>query len=67
MTHHLTSLTWRKSSYSSSNSNCVEVAATGPSIAVRDSKDPLGPVLVFGAAEWRAFAAMITAGELGPG
>jgi Domain of unknown function (DUF397) len=66
MTNHPTSLTWRKSSYSSSNSNCVEVAVTGPSIAVRHSKDPLGPVLVFGAGEWRAFVTMITAGELDP-
>jgi hypothetical protein len=35
-------LNWRKSSYSGSNSNCVEVAAEG---AVRDSKNPGGPVL----------------------
>jgi Domain of unknown function (DUF397) len=34
--------TWRKSTRSASQSNCVEVAAYG---AVRDSKNPDGPVL----------------------
>lgn len=35
-------ITWRKSSYSGSNANCVELSARG---AVRDSKNPEGPVL----------------------
>ena len=45
----LTGSNWRKSSYSSGNGgNCVEVAAGGPGVvAVRDSKDPDGPALVF--------------------
>jgi hypothetical protein len=66
MNDYLSSLTWHTSSYSSSNSNCVEVAATGTSIAVRDSKDPHGPVLLFDAREWRTFVAGITAGEIDP-
>jgi hypothetical protein len=33
---------WRKSSMSGSATNCVELANTG---AVRDSKNPAGPVL----------------------
>lgn len=33
---------WRKSTRSSSGGECVEVAFSG---AVRDSKDPAGPVL----------------------
>jgi hypothetical protein len=33
--------TWRKSSYSGSDDNCVELGAG----AVRDSKNPDGPVL----------------------
>ena len=57
--------TWRKSSYSSTNGGqCIEVAALPGWIGVRDSKNPDGPKLVFGAAEWRAFARSITAGEL---
>jgi hypothetical protein len=62
---HLRGRTWRKSSYSNSNAQCVEVAAAGQDVAVRDSKDPDGSVLVFGADEWRAFVAGIAAGELG--
>ena len=37
----MSDLTWRKSRYSSSQPNCVELAAS----AVRDSKNPDGPVL----------------------
>jgi hypothetical protein len=53
---------WRKSSYSGANGgNCVEVA-TGPStIAVRDSKDPSGPVLAFGPRAWERFAGQVKA------
>jgi hypothetical protein len=60
-------LTWRKSSYTSaSGGNCVEVAQfPAASIAVRDSKDPEGPKLLFSLGEWRAFISGIKAGELG--
>lgn len=57
---------WRKSSYSNSNSNCAEVAITGQAVAVRDSKDRHGPVLVFSLDEWRAFTAGIKASETSP-
>jgi hypothetical protein len=66
MNEHLSSLDWRKSSYSNGQANCVEVAHGGPVVAVRDSKNPDGPVLVFGAGEWRAFVAGITADGLNP-
>jgi hypothetical protein len=47
--------TWRKSSYSAlQTSECVEVGHVGGAIAVRDSKDPDGPVLVLEAAQWRS-------------
>ncbi len=53
---------WRKSSYSGANGgNCVEVAATAPAIAVRDSKDPGGPVLTFGPRAWERFARQMKA------
>lgn len=58
-------VTWRKSSYSGSNGgNCVEVARVpAPSVAVRDSKDPEGPRLVFTPDDWRVFVAGVRAGE----
>jgi hypothetical protein len=46
---------WRKSSRSNTSGNCVEVAAAGGMVAVRDSKDPAGPVLGFPAAGWQSF------------
>lgn len=47
---------WRKSSYSGTSGNCVEVATNLPGIvAIRDSKDPDGPKLVVSVSEWRAF------------
>ena len=52
---HLVDAEWKKSSYSGSEGgNCVEVAAVRGAVAVRDSKDSSGPVLVFPPDEWRA-------------
>jgi hypothetical protein len=49
---------WRKSTYSNSGANCVEIARTrSGKVAVRDSKDPGGPMLTFSADEWKAFVA----------
>lgn len=44
---------WRKSSYSDAQGQCVELAAIGRGIAVRDSKDPDGPSLTVPASSWR--------------
>jgi Domain of unknown function (DUF397) len=54
---------WRKSSYSGSGgSNCVEVAPNLPEVvAVRDSKDPDGPVLTVSRAEWASFITSLRA------
>lgn len=51
---------WRKSSYSFSNGNCVEIA---PGILVRDSQDPDGPQLGITAAAWREFTRCLKAGD----
>nr|MDT0659243.1 DUF397 domain-containing protein [Micromonospora sp. DSM 115978] len=48
---------WRKSTRSNGGGACVEVAVGERGVGVRDSKDPAGPVLVFGAAAWTAFVA----------
>jgi hypothetical protein len=49
---------WRKSSYSSGNSECVEVAAGQAAVGVRDTEqDKSGLVLEFPAATWRVFIA----------
>jgi hypothetical protein len=54
-----------KSSKSSPNcDNCVEVAFVGEAIAVRDSKNPDGAVLLFNDGEWDAFLEAAANGEL---
>ena len=61
----LSTAVWRKSSRPGSNGGqCVEVAANLPgAVAVRDSKDPDGPSLLFTPGEWRAFVGGIKSGE----
>lgn len=55
---------WQKASYSNAGGNCVEVAKLPDGDrAVRDSKDPSGPALIFTPAEWAAFTADVRNGE----
>ncbi|MGK4582698.1 DUF397 domain-containing protein [Kitasatospora sp. HPMI-4] len=55
---------WYKSSYSAQANDCVETGQVVTSgMAVRDSKDPHGPALVFPADAWSAFVAGVKAGE----
>jgi Domain of unknown function (DUF397) len=53
---------WRKSTRSGTN-GCVEVAFVDSKVAVRDSKDRGGPVLVFTTHEWDAFIGGVRTGE----
>ncbi|WP_329105606.1 DUF397 domain-containing protein [Micromonospora sp. NBC_01699] len=48
---------WRKSTRSNTaGGNCVEVADNlSGVVAVRDSKDPSGPALIFKPQAWRGF------------
>lgn len=58
-TSDLGDVRWRKSTRSGVNGNCVEFAQLNDGdIALRDSKDPSGPVLTFGRAAWSAFLQM---------
>jgi hypothetical protein len=46
---------WRVSTYTGGQGNCVEVGTSATTIAVRDTKDREGPVLLFDPAAWRVF------------
>ena len=49
-------ISWKRSSYSAANGNCVEVARLSSGyIGVRDSKNAALPALGFTPAGWRAF------------
>lgn len=55
---------WRKSTASSAQGNCVEVAALPDGgVAVRNSRQPDGPALVYTRAEIAAFLAGVRNGE----
>ncbi|MGA5128812.1 DUF397 domain-containing protein [Streptomyces olivoreticuli] len=56
--------TWRKSTYSASNSNCVEVGTLRDTVAIRDSKDPNGPCLYPATRAWAEFISGIKAETL---
>lgn len=59
-----TRVTWIKSTRSNGSGNCVETAALPDGTrAVRDSKNPDGPVLTFAPPGWRAFVEGVKAGE----
>ena len=47
--------TWRKSSYTAPDNNCVELAVSETETAMRDSKDPDGGAFVVSARAWIKF------------
>jgi hypothetical protein len=56
---------WSKSSYSSANGACVEVAQNLIGVVgVRDSKDPDGPKLLISPADWQIFLGRVAARHL---
>jgi hypothetical protein len=67
----LTGATWRKSTFDSGEDpSCIEIAVVPGSkegsdyvVAMRDGKNPDGPVLIFTPDEWRAFTAGVQDGE----
>lgn len=53
---------WTKSSYSAAQGDCVETASLDAQCAVRDSKNPDGPALLFGRDGFQAFLAAVKQG-----
>jgi hypothetical protein len=60
----LRGIRWRKSRRSSAQGNCVETAKlAGNEVAVRNSRHPEGPVLIFTRAEVHAFLEGVKEGD----
>ena len=56
-------VSWRKTSYSAGNGECVEASYGQNDIGVRDSKNPDGPNLQYPVAAWRSFLAATKLGN----
>ncbi len=59
----LLDVSWTKSRYSNAEGNCVEVARIDGGVAVRNSRHPEGPALVYTSAELAAFLSGAKDGE----
>jgi hypothetical protein len=56
-------LIWHKAQSSTNNGQCVEIASVVGKVAMRDSKDPEGPTLVYTPTEFNAFLEGVRNGE----
>ena len=54
---------WRSAASGTVNGNQVEMARVDDGYAMRDSRHPDGPILLFTVAEWDAFVAGVRDGE----
>lgn len=54
---------WRKSSYSSTETNCVEVGRAGDGAAVRDSKDRAAGYFTATGPQWTEFLSALKRGR----
>jgi hypothetical protein len=62
--NHLPMARWRKSRASNPSGSCVEIAELpGDAIAIRNSRHPSGPALIYTRAEVAAFLAGVKNGE----
>ncbi|WP_329578879.1 DUF397 domain-containing protein [Kitasatospora sp. NBC_01250] len=62
----LSGAAWRKSTHSDNGGQCIEVADGFPGVMpVRDSKNPEGGALVFGADAFASFVTEVKAGTFG--
>lgn len=59
----LSKATWRTSTRSGGNGDCVEVAITTEGVAVRDTKDRSKAPHTYTLAEWSAFISGVKDGE----
>lgn len=61
----MTTFVFHKSSYSNGTHECVEVATNLPDVvAIRDSKNPAGPIVRCSSAAWTAFRAAVADGTV---